>query len=400
MKQIPEICSAIYERIASHHIRPLAGKKLFVISSQYNGLWLEHVYDAVMFAKMDKAYLPLAKDTIEVFIEHQKDGQYPFRIAEMDGVLSVEYSQVQECVSFLSLALTVSDMLSDRAFDEKVFESGKKWISWLETYRMTRKTGLLEMFVGFDTGHDYSGRLEGLSCIKKQFLPSGEAAPASLLPPNDNVAPILAVDISCNFFGNLMALSRFAEKLGQTDEAAAFREKAAETKRALFTHCFSKEDAFFYDVDKNGNLRKYLSSTIFHLFLEGVLDPEADKELIDEIYTRHMKNPEEFWTPYPFPSMAISDESCARRIESNCWGYYTQGLIALRGTLWMDKYGFSAEYDYICEKWLEAWARSFGTFNLGQELDPITGDPTPSSEWYSSTMLMFLYAAKRLGKIK
>ena len=37
-------------------------------------------------------------------------------------------------------------------------------------------------------------------------------------------------------------------------------------------------------------------------------------------------------------------------------------------------------------------------FKLGQELDPITGKPTKSSQWYSSCMLMYLYAAQRLKK--
>jgi len=132
--------------------------------------------------------------------------------------------------------------------------------------------------------------------------------------------------------------------------------------------------------------------------MEGVLDKEEDKELIRELYERHISNPEEFNTPYPYPSMAINDPSCEGHKDFNCWGYYSQGLIALRATLWMDKYGLSSELDRLCEKWLEAWERSYDSFKLGQELDPISGEPTKSSEWYSSTMLFYLYAAERLGK--
>ena len=40
--------------------------------------------------------------------------------------------------------------------------------------------------------------------------------------------------------------------------------------------------------------------------------------------------------------------------------------------------------------------KHFDDLKLGQELDPITGIPTKSSEWYSSTMLMYLYATQRL----
>ena len=130
--------------------------------------------------------------------------------------------------------------------------------------------------------------------------------------------------------------------------------------------------------------------------MEKVLDPAEDGALIRTIYERHIKNPEEFWTEYPFRSMAVSDPSTKGHAESNCWGYYTMGLTALRCTRWMDEYGMSADFDVLCGKWLQAWTACYDHFKLGQELDPITGEPSPASEWYSSTMLFYWYAALRL----
>ena len=96
--------------------------------------------------------------------------------------------------------------------------------------------------------------------------------------------------------------------------------------------------------------------------------------------------------------MAICDPSCKDHAEKNCWGYYSQGLIALRCTLWMDEYGLSKELDRLCEAWTETLTKHYDTLKFGQEIDPITGIPTDCSEWYSSTMLFYLYAARRLGK--
>ncbi len=367
-----------------------------LISSQYAGLWLEHVYDAVLYATLDKTKLYLAKNTIEIFTDNQKDGQYPFRVIEKDGKTVFEYSQIQECVSFLTLAYEVAQMLDDDEFYQKIYNSGVKWISWLENNRMTLKKGLVEMFVGFDIGHDNSGRLEGLSCKENYILPSGECAEASVLPAGDNVAPVIAVDMNCNFYGNMTALSKIAEKLGNYADAVFWENKAKIVKEKLFEICYDEKDAFFYDVDKNGNKKKYLSSTIFHLFLEKVLDKDEDRALIDKIYARHIKNENEFWTNYPFPSMAICDKSCENHADFNCWGYYTQGLIVLRCIRWMDFYDMSGDFDYICKKWQDAWTNCFDYFKLGQEIDPITGNPTKSSQWYSSCMLMYLYSAKRL----
>ncbi len=53
--------------------------------------------------------------------------------------------------------------------------------------------------------------------------------------------------------------------------------------------------------------------------------------------------------------------------------------------------------DALCEKWLEAWTRCYDSFKLGQELDPFTGEPSACSEWYSSCMLFYIYAARRLA---
>lgn len=400
-EKVKKICDEINNRLEQQHIKNICGKELLLISNAYPGLWLEHVYDAVFYAKTDPSKLYLAKNTIEVFIENQKeDGQYPFRVFEQGGSSLVEYTQIQECVSFLSLAFEVAEMLQDSDFDRQVYRSGQKWVHWLETNRMTLNRGLVEMFVGYDTGHDNSGRLEGLSCKGNYILPGGEIANAAVLPAGEQVAPIIAVDMNCNFFGNLNALARFAEKLGYLEEAVSWRRKAQEVKKKLFAVCFSEEDTFFYDVDCTGKQRKYLSSTVFHLFLENVLDLKDDRELIAEIYKKHLKNPNEFWTPYPFPSMAVCDKSCENHAKVNCWGYYTQGLIVLRCTRWMEAYGWHSDFKYICEKWLQAWTDCFDRVQLGQELDPFTGEPTKCSAWYSSCMLMYRYIAENLYGIK
>ena len=76
----------------------------------------------------------------------------------------------------------------------------------------------------------------------------------------------------------------------------------------------------------------------------------------------------------------------------------SMGLIALRATLWMGKYGFEKEFDNLCRKFVEVWTTHFDKIKLGQEYDPITGVPTNCSEWYSSTMLFYLYAVNEINK--
>ena len=74
-------------------------------------------------------------------------------------------------------------------------------------------------------------------------------------------------------------------------------------------------------VDRYGKKRKFLSILISNLFQEHLLD----QDMADSIYERHMKNPREFWTPYPFPSMAISDPASVQDLEGNSW--YSSSML-------------------------------------------------------------------------
>lgn len=405
-ERVKEIAALAEKRLKEKHICRFKDmdEELLLISEQYPGLWLEHVYDSVLLAQMDEKYLFLAENAVKVFIKHQTDeGQLPFAVWDGNRIDSKQtqalYWQIQECVSFYTLCLEVYQMNRCLDFLKMIYASGEKWISWLKKYRMTTNRGLIEMFCGFDSGHDNSGRLEGFSC-KGNYQKNKVIQNADVLPENDEVVPLLAVDMNCNFYGDLMALARMAKLLGEESRGLAWESEAKAIKENLFKYCWNESDAFFYDVDKNNRQRKYLSCTVFHLFLERVLARECDGDKIERIYREHIKNPKEFWTEYPFPSMAISDPSCEGHPDFNCWGYYTQGLTVLRSIRWLDAYGWSEELDYICESWLKTWTEHFNEFPLAQEIDPVSGKPTRSSLWYSSCMLFYIYSAKRLRIIE
>ena len=167
-------------------------------------------------------------------------------------------------------------------------------------------------------------------------------------------------------------------------------------KEKMFELCLD-DDGFFYDVDKNGNKIKCRSCTIFHLFLEGVLDINEDKAVIDRLYSEYISNPNEFMTPYPFPSVSVSDPSFKKHTDRNCWGYFSQALIAFRTTRWMEKYGYTEDYECLLKTWVTQWTKYYDDIKFAQELDPLTGVPSRSSEWYSSCMLLYIFAVCRLG---
>ncbi|MBP3300801.1 MAG: hypothetical protein J6M34_04795 [Clostridia bacterium] len=386
------------------------GRQLPFISDAYPGIWLEtSVYGSLLLARMEPEGLQIAENTVNTFLDYQTpDGQLPSHILDaascppdFNGEL-VGYSQIQECVSFARLCLLIYEMNGDMAFLKRCYEGGKAWDGWLRRNRMTTGRGLVEMFCGYDTGHDHSGRFEGISCpLNYRYYENGvkKYHNAAVLPPDDGITPILAPDINCTFYATQIALSEMAEILGFSEEAAEWREKAKAVKQKLFEHCYNEADAFFYDVDRNGNQRKYLSISILHLFMEQVLDPVEDGALIREIYERHLKNPAEFWTAYPFPATAVSDPywQNLKNPPNNCWGYYTQTLTLQRCILWMDQYGFGEDFGEICRRWLQAYTDCFEEVPFGQEIHPITGKPTTCSPWAFGVMSFYRYTVNRLG---
>lgn len=401
----------IRKRIREKHLRVsnCHDGRLFLISTVYPGYWLEHMFDSIMWARLHPEDADIPVSQLRLFLENQReDGKIPTCVLDNDLMNSVpglakaytgqdvcppgftvRHKQLQECVSIARLALEIWQM--NPADDlQWYYDCCCKWDAWQCENRMTRGKGLLETFCGFDTGHDNSARFDGMKF--KGGMHQDPTVQPDGYPVGCAVAPMICPDINAVFYGGRIALAEMADILCKPEEAALWRRKAAEVKRLLLEICFDPEECFFFDVDKNDQKIRVKSISITTLFCEHVLDPE----LAEEIYNRYLANPKEFGTPYPFPGISISDPAWQHKLEGNDWGYYAQGNVILRTVRWMEHYGKTEDMLKIMEKWVSAWCRP-GILRFGQELHPITGEPSACSEWYSTTMLYLLYAMRRLG---
>lgn len=394
------------EKIRNEHIQTNSAHngRLFFISTAYPGYWLEHLYDSVVWGMLFPEQKDIAVSQAHLFLENQRDdGKLPSYVLDNDFMntipdtakaytgsevcppgITVRYGQLQECVSVGSLCLEIwqSDKSQDLLW---YYERCAKWDEWLCNNRMSRGKGLVEVYCGYDTGHDNSGRF--LKMKHPKGLNDFSAPPADC-----DVAPLICPDVNAVFYGNRIALSKMAEILGRKDEAQSWYNKAQQVKKCLFDICFDEGECFFFDVDKQDNKIKVKSISITTLFCEGVLD----YDIADKIYERYLANPKEFGTPYPFPGVSVSDPTWQYKLKGNDWGYYSQGNVALRTLRWMKRYGKEQEMHKMMQAWLEAWCKP-DIRPFGQELHPITGKPSSASKWYSTTMLYLLSAMRELG---
>lgn len=314
---VRQACAAAEARLRDRHINayPDTNGDILIISSTYNGVWMEHVQDAQAWALYDGTDPAIAMRQASLFLDRARpDGQLPFRyVAGQEGW---RYSQIQECVSFATLCCEAY-ALNPTAHDflEKAYTVCAAWDDWKVAHRMQTGRGLVEMYCGYDTGHDNSLRLAGVK------YPGNICEDGAFMPADCPVAPLLAVDMNANFFGDRMALAKMAELLGKPTEAAAWRKKAEAIREKMMELLFDEKDCFFYDMDKNGVRRKIKSIAITQILDENVVD----LALGNEIYERHLANPKEFAAPYPFPSLSLDTERTAPPCRATTGGTIPRG---------------------------------------------------------------------------
>ena len=349
---------------------------VLIEGGEYQGIWLEGgPHQSLLYAEFDAE---IAKAGHEIFFHHQRvDGYIPCAIFENRVITG----QIQGVVPLARTSWELAQQSKDEAFLSSAYKACRRYDAWLAANRNTRGTGCIEMFCEFDSGHDRSPRIAGLPEQCPQQNP-GRC-------PDISGLPYLAPDMSATVYGGRLALAGMAEALGLPDEAAEWLEKGETLRKAILDNCFDAEDEFFYDVDAFGHFRKFRGDAITRVFSEGVVDAA----LFEKIYARYIRNPAEFWTPFPFPSISPADPSYLCTIDRNSWDGPSMALTALRAPRWMERYGKKDDLLRLMQTWLKAIVRAEAFY---QQLHPFEGY-MKVSQGYSPAMFVLIDFTGRLG---
>jgi hypothetical protein len=372
---------------------------VLVEGSVYPGVWLEcgpHeglVYGtlAPYVAAQDGVPSPLqiARNNHMAFfalqrpVGHESAGQLPAAIK----MSNVGYGQIQMVVPIAATAWELSQLTDDDELLVTAYAACSRWDAWLREFRDTRRTGLVEGFCTYDTGHDNSPRWAGIP----NQCPSADARNC----PQIASMPRLCPDLSATVYGARIALSHMATALGKPNEADRWRADAEKIRHLIIDRLYDPKDAAFYDLDAQNNFVRVRGDAISRVLGEHVLHPVNDKTIVDAVWTRQLHNPKAFWAPYPLTSIAMDDPGFVRPIPRNSWGGASQALTALRAPRWMLYYGKQAEMSHLMQQWCEAIMRHT---EFRQQMDPLTGEFTQADpSGYSPAALVFLDYARRLS---
>ncbi len=365
--------------------------------STYQGIWQEcGPHEGLVYATLAK-HIPAGQSKTKPLEAARNNHMAFFALQRPDGQLPASvkttengYGQIQMVVPIAATAWELAQLTGDEQLLAAAYTACSRWDAWLRRYRDTRKTGLVEGFCTYDTGHDNSPRWSGIP----NRCPDADARKC---PPIASM-PRLCPDLSATVYGGRVALAAMARELGRSGEAEHWQKDAETIRQLILEKLYSPEDAAFYDLDAQNKFVRVRSDVISRVLGEHVLtlSDARDKAIFDAVWSRQLHNPKAFWAPYPLTSVAMDDPAFVRPIPRNSWGGASQALTALRSPRWMAHYGKQAELEHLMGQWCEAIERHT---EFRQQTDPLTGEFTqPDPGGYSPAALVYLSFAQTLGR--
>lgn len=377
--------SKVYEQAVARLldcIKPtLTDKPILHEGGIYYGCWLEST--GTINNELLARFLPeVAEETYLEFARNQReDGMLPYKIT-VDGA---SFRQIQ-LVTPLARSVWHHYQLNGKPkhFLVTMYDAMVKYDDWLMTYRNTRKTGCIEAFSAFDTGHDLSPRFWHVADTPHQN-------DATQCNPHSPILPLLAPDLTANVYCQRKYLAEIAQELGKQEQAAKWRLKAEQTRQALFQYCYDPVDDFFYDVDRQGQFVRVQSDVLLRVLACEV----ADDEMFARMLGKYLLNTRKFFAKYPFPSIALDDPRFDPHTSYNSWAGPTNFLAIIRAA-----HAFEHHQRYVEQLWTIQPIVSAITrmSRFSQTLSPWTGQEG-FTEAYSPAILCVLDFIERLSGI-
>lgn len=106
------------------------------------------------------------------------------------------------------------------------------------------------------------------------------------------------------FIESSRSLSRLYKELDNTLESEYFSKIADRAEKSLLNKCWDEKAEIFYSIysNKENHAKVKTVASLVPLFLDGLKGVKLNK-----LVNKHLLNEKEFWTPYPFPSVAKNE---------------------------------------------------------------------------------------------
>ena len=176
-----------------------------------------------------------------------------------------------------------SEAVGDYSWIEPYYDRISKILEYREKTQFNEEFGLYYWEIAMQSGADNNPAMNYFKEDSRSFV---------------------CADASAFQYGELLAQSVIAKKLGKTEDAAQFK-KAAETLKAnINKHLWNEEDKVYYNVDIDSKKQyKRISYSSFIPLMYNIASKEHGKKTIEA----HLTNPDCMKAKYGFRSLSAMD---------------------------------------------------------------------------------------------
>ncbi len=250
--------------------------------------------------------------------------------------------------------------------------------------------GVLQSWCEWDTGEDNCVRFDGSPTRwPHDYPPVGKNTPDPGNPehrrlyymwshvPEDSgidsvIIPFRSMDMMAYSYDNRATRAMISKELND-GKAEYWWNQAEKVRKSFKENLWRPEKGAAYDKDRNNEFMDVLTHNNLRCMWYGLFD----QEMAEEFVSRHLLNPEEFFTPFPLPSIAVNDPMF-RNITNNNWSGPCQGLTWQRLIRALENYGMYSELTMFGRKFI-ATIKKIGVF--AQQFDPFdTENPITEKE--------------------
>ncbi|MGC6177894.1 MGH1-like glycoside hydrolase domain-containing protein [Lacrimispora sp. 38-1] len=345
------------ERKILNNLKMFENRLVLIEGGGYEKIWLEtQPMGGEMYAKRN---MEAALNNQLLFMEHQRpDGRLPGSIALIDNRITPQFDKFQG-FCFPSSALNMYYLMGkDEEYLTLLYLTLEKFDSYLWRTRDSDGDGCLESWCKYDTGEDHALR----------YYDAPDSWSKETPPTDCKAVPMASLDIMSFSYSARETLSIISSIQGNENRKSQWKRKALAIQKAIKDYLWIESKDACFDRDKNHNI----INVLFHNNLRAMYWNSFTRSMAERFVTKHLLNPDEFWTYMPLPSVAVNDP-LFRNIKTNNWSGQCEALTYQRAIRALENYG----YDYLIPQLGEKLFNAIGNSCVFvQQYDPFTGSPS------------------------
>ncbi len=345
------------ERKTLNNLKMFENRLVLIEGGGYEKIWLEtQPMGGEMYAKRN---MEAGLNNQLLFMEHQRpDGRLPGSIALINNQITPQFDKFQG-FCFPSSALNMYYLMGkDEEYLTLLYLTLEKFDSYLWSTRDSDGDGCLESWCKYDTGEDHALR----------YYDAPDSWSKETPPTDYKAVPMASLDIMSFSYSARETLSIISSIQGNENRKYEWKRKALAIQKAINDYLWMESKDACFDRDKNHNI----INVLYHNNLRAMYWNSFTRSMAERFVTKHLLNPDEFWTYMPLPSVAANDP-LFRNIKTNNWSGQCEALTYQRAIRALENYG----YDYLIPQLGKKLFHAIGdSCVFVQQYDPFTGSPS------------------------